>query len=554
MNKIDSIQDEENDSLEKVLGIEHRDWIVQMQPIHDERRAQTEKLRVETLNCGSPQLALALKNRPIMIEALRKVVTLRLDLRKEYSLKTPALLSEFCLCKLKSDLEDYIEYGIEDDPESRPAAGDIVAFVRVNIEKLILNNPTPKPSKQPEKTTAKPRVFISYSRDNEEHKTWVLDLSTRLRKDGIDAFIDQTHLTLGARSAEFMERSVRDSSRVLVICTPTYKENFDQRKGGAGYEAHIITAEIVNEVGKNKFIPVLRKGNWETTLPTALSGAFGVDLSNDSALEYKKLVEDLHGINPVTPVGPRPSWLVNSKPEVAMSLFPPDPVEYKDQRRLLPETEIAKKIFSMPRWNIWIRPSEFKKARFQNLDHCLSFIETNQVTTNSAKAYPWYFQAPEKGEEWIEYETETDGSYEIQRWAMFRTGQFVHNLGLVPNDFQCPLPILSTVTSAIELAARMAGGGILSPQAMISFKFYKMDGVSLRRDYPIDGSPRFVISPNSWCQAEHFCINRVLSPDELRSSKRELAIGAALEIYAKFEWNDPPVALLRQEQANRFDL
>ena len=30
-----------------------------------------------------------------------------------------------------------------------------------------------------------PKVFISYSHDSEEHKSWVLQLATRLRSNGV---------------------------------------------------------------------------------------------------------------------------------------------------------------------------------------------------------------------------------------------------------------------------------------------------------------------------------------------------------------------------------
>jgi TIR domain len=122
-----------------------------------------------------------------------------------------------------------------------------------------------------------PRVFISYSRDSEPHKDWVRSLATRLREAGVDAVIDQTHLLLGARNPEFMERCIRESACVLVVCTDIYKRRFDKRQGGAGYEGHIITGEIVNGIGENKFIPALRAGEWTTALPSALLGASGVD-------------------------------------------------------------------------------------------------------------------------------------------------------------------------------------------------------------------------------------------------------------------------------------
>jgi hypothetical protein len=156
-----------------------------------------------------------------------------------------------------------------------------------------------------------PRVFISYSWDNREHKEWVRALATKLREDGIDAIIDQTHLLLGARNPEFMERSVRQSSVVLVICTETYKRRFDNREGGAGYEGHIITGEIINEVGKNKFVPILRTGDWQCAVPTSLAGTNGVDLRNDSPDEYQRLIKRLHGVSDIPPVGRRPEWLVS---------------------------------------------------------------------------------------------------------------------------------------------------------------------------------------------------------------------------------------------------
>ena len=36
----------------------------------------------------------------------------------------------------------------------------------------------------------KPRVFISYSHDSDEHKNWVLGLANQLRKEGVESWID----------------------------------------------------------------------------------------------------------------------------------------------------------------------------------------------------------------------------------------------------------------------------------------------------------------------------------------------------------------------------
>lgn len=54
-----------------------------------------------------------------------------------------------------------------------------------------------------------------------------------------------------------MEDAVRGSRFVLVIRTEEYKARFDKRKGGVGYEGHIVLGSLVGSVGPSKFIPVL---------------------------------------------------------------------------------------------------------------------------------------------------------------------------------------------------------------------------------------------------------------------------------------------------------
>jgi hypothetical protein len=154
---------------------------------------------------------------------------------------------------------------------------------------------------KPAETPEKPTVFISYSWDDEPHKKWVLDLATRLRGDGVDAIIDQTHLEYGGDTPEFMESSIRESRYVLVVCTDGYKKRFDGRKGGAGYEGHIITAQMLKDI-RQKLIPLLRRGEWATSIPTALEGILGADLRGDSEEEYKKLVIHLRGARSIRPV------------------------------------------------------------------------------------------------------------------------------------------------------------------------------------------------------------------------------------------------------------
>lgn len=94
-----------------------------------------------------------------------------------------------------------------------------------------------------------PKVFISYSWEDEEHKDWVRCFTDKLITNGIDATLDQYDLTLGDRLPQFMEQSIKFADYVLIICTPAYKEKSDSRKGGVGYEGDIISDELL----KNSF-------------------------------------------------------------------------------------------------------------------------------------------------------------------------------------------------------------------------------------------------------------------------------------------------------------
>jgi hypothetical protein len=123
------------------------------------------------------------------------------------------------------------------------------------------------------------KVFISYSWDNDDHKNWVRGLATRLRSDGIDVTLDQWHLVPGDQLPEFMERSVRESDYVLIVCTHKYKERSNNRRGGVGYEGDIITAEFMATRNHRKFIPILRQQPWENSAPNWLLGKYYIDLS-----------------------------------------------------------------------------------------------------------------------------------------------------------------------------------------------------------------------------------------------------------------------------------
>lgn len=148
------------------------------------------------------------------------------------------------------------------------------------------------------------KAFVSYSWDDESHKKWVRELATRLRNDGVDVILDQWHLVPGDQLPEFMERSVRESDYVLIICTHKYKERSDNRQGGVGYEGDIMTAEVLTTRNERKFIPILRQKNSKDSLPNWLLAKYFIDLSASPYEQryYDDLIITLLGIREPAPV------------------------------------------------------------------------------------------------------------------------------------------------------------------------------------------------------------------------------------------------------------
>lgn len=144
-----------------------------------------------------------------------------------------------------------------------------------------------------------PRVFISYSWDGDEHNNWVLNLAEKLcNPGGIDVILDRWELSkLGSLLPNFMESSINEADRVILILTPNYKLKTERLEGGVGYEYSIISAKIFYDIKTTKFIPLLRAGTFEESAPTVLSARIGIDFKDDNKFEenFELLLRDIHG-------------------------------------------------------------------------------------------------------------------------------------------------------------------------------------------------------------------------------------------------------------------
>ena len=150
-----------------------------------------------------------------------------------------------------------------------------------------------------------PKVFISYSHDNEEHRDWVYRLACRLVESGVEVVLDQWDIQLGSNILKFMEKGLTNSDRVLVVCTDSYNKKSNEGLGGVGYEKNILTAELFSGQDTNKFIPCIRGVTTLAKTPVCLGGRAYVDFTHESGFEanLKQLLHELFGV----PLKPKPA-------------------------------------------------------------------------------------------------------------------------------------------------------------------------------------------------------------------------------------------------------
>lgn len=81
-----------------------------------------------------------------------------------------------------------------------------------------------------------------------------------------------------------------------MICTESYVRKADAGTGGVGYEAMVVTGELVQNLGTSKFIPILRQKSSSCLLPKSVSTRFYLNFNEEQSFheEFEKLLRELH--------------------------------------------------------------------------------------------------------------------------------------------------------------------------------------------------------------------------------------------------------------------
>lgn len=159
--------------------------------------------------------------------------------------------------------------------------------------------------------TRRPKVFISYSWTSYEYKERVLKLAERLLSDGVDVILDQWDLIPGQDVYSFMEKSISEADKVLILCDERYVEKADSRVGGVGSETQIITGKLYGNFPQGKFIPVIMDSVW--TVPTYLRSRYCLTYISGSEEEYFNLIREVLDIRrrKRPPLAALPDFLVS---------------------------------------------------------------------------------------------------------------------------------------------------------------------------------------------------------------------------------------------------
>ena len=140
------------------------------------------------------------------------------------------------------------------------------------------------------------------------------------------------------------------------------------------------------------------------------------------------------------------------------------------------------------------------------------------------------------------------GTEHTERWVLFQSGQFVHNMALdrvpEPGKRMHVLEILDVITALFEFTARMADRKIFTNHVGIAVELLGVAGRQLawREELDLDG----------WSQEDTISIDTICTAEELQAGRRALALDVAMSVYAQFGWNDPPKDELVAVQRQRF--
>ena len=293
-----------------------------------------------------------------------------------------------------------------------------------------------------------PRVFISYSQDSPGHMDRVLELSNRLRADGVDCHIDQYEPSPTEGWLQWMRNQIDAAEFVLVVCTQKYRLRFEGEEEpglglGVNREGSIIDQRIYEAGGRNdKFLPVIFLPDDSVHIPETLRAWTHYQLGEERGYEqlYRRIT--------------------NQPKTIARDL---------GARRAMPPRE-RKQGFSknLAPWNVPYRRNPFFTGRDQvlkELHNTLTNGSTAALTqaqaisglggigkTQTAVEYAYRYRDEYKALFWIRAESESMNFREVEQTSPASSDLLRFSAFLDPDS----IPLILISKSREELGPRLS--------------------------------------------------------------------------------------------------
>ncbi|WP_181387255.1 toll/interleukin-1 receptor domain-containing protein [Streptomyces sp. Act143] len=182
------------------------------------------------------------------------------------------------------------------------------------------------------------RVFISYSHDSDSHRAAVLRLATRLRQEGVDAWIDQYEEHRPPESwPDWMRRELNRADFVLLVITAEYARRFNRESppgagSGVRWEGTLITADMYyGRRTRARFLPVVGRPEDQGLVPAPLNLTTSYVMGRDGDADLTGLLRVLRARPAAVPAP------LGSAPDAARAVAPPPetgvrrPAEYQKE-------------------------------------------------------------------------------------------------------------------------------------------------------------------------------------------------------------------------------
>jgi len=225
--------------------------------------------------------------------------------------------------------------------------------------------------------------------------------------------------------------------------------------------------------------------------------------------------------------------------------------------------QLLDKIKSKGYWRVEIRPTKFEKLRIPTLGEVQELVRSCIVSLRGWDYPHWNQNTVQNVNDWVESWENWERHLEL--WRFYQSGKFIHLMALHEDhiDVESVLPIqypprikragyvsfVSTtykVTEIFEFAARLANKDILRPSAFISVGLYNM------KDHELTtfSANRILDDGYVYNADDPIVIEKEIPQQELISRPDERALDFVVDIFERFQWNNPSRQVLSEDQKN----